>query len=199
MATHPADNPALWRHICVDMQRMFREDTPWQVEWMERILPQVLELAAVRPEATIFTLFLPPERQEDAKGAWRDYYRKWWMMTGEHLSPDLLQLLPELATLVPPARLFQKKIYSPWLGGELHATLQQEDVERLVISGGETDVCVMATALGAIDLGYHVTLVADATCSGTDETHDATLKVLRDRFSTQLEVVSTRDFLTSIR
>jgi len=194
----PADSRPPWRHICVDMQRMFLEDTPWHVEWMGRILPQVLELASVHPEATIFTLFLTPETPAAAQGAWKEYYRKWWMMTGEHLSPDLLQLVPELAALVPPARIFQKTIYSPWLGGELHAALQREQVERLVISGGETDVCVMATALGAVDLGYHVTLVGDALCSGADETHDATLKVLGDRFSTQLNVMSTRDVLASL-
>ena len=34
-----------WRHICVDMQRLFHEDTPWHVPWMRRALPQVAEIA----------------------------------------------------------------------------------------------------------------------------------------------------------
>jgi hypothetical protein len=25
-------------HLSVDMQRLFREDTPWQTPWMERVL-----------------------------------------------------------------------------------------------------------------------------------------------------------------
>ena len=61
----------------------------------------------------------------------------------------------------------------------------------LVVSGGETDVCVMATVLGAIDLGYRVLMLEDAVCSGADETHDASLELLRHRFSVQLEVLST--------
>ena len=66
-----------WRHICVDMQRMFAEDTPWHVTWMERILPQVGAVAAA-PERTIFTRFMPPATAGHAIGTWKDYYRKWW-------------------------------------------------------------------------------------------------------------------------
>ena len=27
-------------HICVDMQRMFAEDTEWKMPWLERVLPK---------------------------------------------------------------------------------------------------------------------------------------------------------------
>lgn len=37
-----------WRHLCVDMQRMFAEDTPWHVSWMERVSPQIEEVAGRR-------------------------------------------------------------------------------------------------------------------------------------------------------
>ena len=26
-------------HLCVDMQNIFAEDTPWQTPWMKRVLP----------------------------------------------------------------------------------------------------------------------------------------------------------------
>jgi nicotinamidase-related amidase len=64
------------------------------------------------------------------------------------------------------------------------------------MSGGETDVCVLAAALGAIDLGYRVVLLKDAVCSGTDVTHDASLEVLGDRFSVQVEFLQTEQFLS---
>jgi nicotinamidase-related amidase len=85
-----------WRHICVDMQRLFAEDTPWHVVWMDRVLPQVLEIASAYPERTIFTRFLTPETKDAAKGSWRDYYEKWWMMTGKHLPAEMLELVPAL-------------------------------------------------------------------------------------------------------
>ncbi|MBY3300986.1 cysteine hydrolase, partial [Rhizobium laguerreae] len=48
-----------WRHLCVDVQRMFAEDTPWHVPWMARVSPQIEELAGRHPSRTIFTRFLP--------------------------------------------------------------------------------------------------------------------------------------------
>ncbi len=81
------------------------------------------------------------------------YYMKWWMMTGEHLPSEMIELVQPLADLMPPARVFDKQVYSPWIGGRFHAALTDEQVTTLVVSGGETDVCVLATTLGAIDLG----------------------------------------------
>lgn len=110
-----------WRHICVDVQRLFLEDTPWHVPWMGNILPQVLEVSGRHPDKTYFTRFIPPSSAAHAVGAWKDYYRKWWMMTGEHLPVELLDLPTELRRLIPPAKVFDKKIYSPWLKGNIPA------------------------------------------------------------------------------
>lgn len=185
-----------WRHICVDMQRMFAEDTPWRVAWLEAVSPQVIEVAARHSARTIFSRFCPPARPSDAHGMWRTYYEKWRMMTGEHLPRDMLALVPELARYCPPATLFDKQTYSPWVDGRLHARLAMQAVDTLVITGGETDVCVLATALGGIDLGYRVIVLKDAVCSGADETHDASLTLLGHRFSAQVELLLTEDFLS---
>ncbi|PTM94165.1 cysteine hydrolase family protein [Mycoplana dimorpha] len=189
------DELGIWIHICVDMQRLFHEDTPWHVPWMRRALPQVAAVADFRPERTIFTRFLPPDSAEQAVGAWKDYYRKWWMMTGEHLPRERLHLVAELAAMVPPARVFDKRIYSPWLTGGLHAVLSSEGVSTIAVTGGETDVCVLATVTGAIDLGYRVIVLRDAVCSGDDESYDAALELFERRFSTQLQLMSSDEFL----
>jgi Isochorismatase family len=41
----------------------------------------------------------------------------------------------------------------------------------LIVSGSETDVCVLATVL-AVDIGFRVIVVRDAVCSSSDEGHD---------------------------
>lgn len=186
-----------WRHICVDMQRMFAEDTPWQVPWMEAVSPQVIEVTARFSVRTVFSRFCPPAHPSDAPGMWRTYYEKWWMMTGEHLPMEMLALVPELACHCPPATVFDKRTYSPWVDGRLHTLLTSQAVDTLVITGGETDICVLATALGAIDLGYRVIVLKDAVCSGTNETHDASLSLLGNRFSAQVELSLTEDFLSA--
>jgi len=187
-----------WVHLCIDMQRMFAADTPWHVPWMRDVSPQVQEVARRHPQRTVFTRFVPPKRAQDMPGMWRSYYEKWDNMTLDRLGRDMVDLVPSLRALVPPARIFDKMTYSPWTTGELHRVLAGEGIETLAISGGETDVCVLAAALGAIDLGYRVILLKDAVCSGADETHDASLELLGDRFSVQLEISSTEEFLSRV-
>lgn len=184
-----------WRHLCVDMQRLFNEDTPWHVDWMRRVLPQVERVVSIAPEHTIFTRFIPPVRADDMPGTWKAYYVKWAEMTREHLAPELLDILPELQRFSPPALVFDKPVYSPWLDGRLHAHLKRQEVDTLVISGGETDVCVMAAVLGAIDLGYRTVLLSNAVCSSADETHDASLELFSSRFSMQLDIMECGEWL----
>ena len=187
-----------WIHLCIDMQRIFGEETPWHVPWMTEVSPQIEELAGRFPERTIFTRFITPRRPGEMPGMWRAYYEKWSQMTRERLDSEMLDLLPILQRLVPPARVFDKMTYSPWMGGTLHGILSAEGVGTVVLTGGETDVCVLSAALGAIDLGYRVIVLRDAVCSGADETHDASLELLGDRFSVQLELLMTEEFLQSV-
>jgi nicotinamidase-related amidase len=71
--------------------------------------------------------------------------------------------------------------------------------DTLVITGGETDVCVLATVLGAIDRGFRTVLVTDALCSSADQTHDALMELYRSRFSEQVEVVEMEEVLDGWR
>jgi hypothetical protein len=45
-----------WRHICVDAQRMFAEDTPWHVPLMARVLPQLVEVSEHHAEDDLHAL-----------------------------------------------------------------------------------------------------------------------------------------------
>ena len=178
-------------HLCVDMQRLFAEDTAWRTPWMARVVPVVAEIAAAHPEHTVFTRFVTAKNSTEAGGTWRRYYERWSSMTLEKLGREMVDLVPELGRFVPPAAVFDKRVYSPWHGGGLHARLRARSVDTLVISGGETDVCVLATVLGAVDYGYRVVVATDALCSSSDETHDALLKLYATRYGEQVEAVTT--------
>lgn len=184
-----------WMHLCIDMQRLFAEQTPWHIPWMEKIMPQVEAIASRFTDRTVFTRFITPRTAEDVSGAWRDYYSKWPEMTRDGLADAMLDLVPPLAALVPPAVVLDKMVYSPWHDGRLHRFLSSRGICRLAISGGETDVCVMAAVLGAIDYGYEVAVISDAICSSADSTHEAGLELLSSRFSVQVEVVRAEEFL----
>jgi nicotinamidase-related amidase len=184
-------------HICVDMQRMFAEATEWQMPWFKRVLPYVVEIVAAKPERTIFTRFIPAQRTGEGTGMWRRYYERWPSMTIEALGADLVDIVPALGRFAPPARIFDKHVYSPWIGTDLHLQLQYAKIDTLIITGGETDVCVLSTVLGAIDWGFRVILVKDALCSSADATHDAMMEVYGNRFGQQVETVTTQSLLDS--
>jgi nicotinamidase-related amidase len=186
-------------HLCVDMQRMFAEATEWHAPWLMGILPAIEAIVDLRPARTIFTRFMPPASAEEATGAWQAYYRKWASMTRDRLAPELLELVPSLARSVPPAHVIDKPVYSPWFNLGLIATLRGAQIDTVIITGGETDVCVATAVMGAIDHGFRVVLPTDAVFGSADETHDAMLRVFDSRFALQLTTCTTQDLLDELR
>jgi nicotinamidase-related amidase len=184
-------------HLCIDMQRLFTAEGPWPTPWMERVLPTVVRIAERFPERTVFTRFLPPLQPDDMPGAWKRYYRKWRDTTRDRLDPRLVELVPELARLVPQAQVIDKTRYSAFALTTLAAHLQERGADALVITGSETDVCVLATVLSAVDRGYRVVLVTDGVCSVSDAGHDCLLTIYRGRYSEQIEAADSKAVLAA--
>jgi nicotinamidase-related amidase len=182
-------------HLCIDMQILFAAETEWHTPWMGRVLPVVERLAAAWPERTIFTRFIPARRPGEGHGTWRGYWQRWRSMTLEALPPEAVELIPALARFAPPAEVIDKRVYSPWVDSGLHERLQARRIDTLVISGAETDVCVLAAVLGAVDRGYRVVVPVDALCSSSDRTHDALLTLYRERYGQQIETATTEEIL----
>lgn len=182
-------------HLCVDMQRIFSNEGLWPTPWMERVLPVVAEIAGRFPERTVFTRFITPERPADMPGMWQRYYGRWRHATRERIDPGLLDLMPPLNRFVPPATVIDKTRYSGFAEPQLAAHLYDRKADGLIVTGSETDVCVLATVLGAVDLGYRVVVVRDAICSSSDEGHDALLEVYHRRYSEQIETANADEVL----
>jgi len=187
--------PASAVHLCVDMQRMFAEETAWRTPWMPRVLPVVVRLCERRADRTCFTRFIPARSPGDGQGAWRRYWRRWESITLENLGEEGVELWPELQTFTPPARILDKAHYSPWMGTNLASALAAGQVDTLVVTGAETDMCVLAAVLGAVDLGFRVIVVSDAVCSSSDQAHEALLNLYHDRFSQQIETAECDEVL----
>jgi nicotinamidase-related amidase len=184
-------------HLCIDMQNMFAEATPWYTPWMKRVLPVVAALVERHPDRTIFTRFIPPGDASEMSGGWRRYFECWKEMTRGAIDPKLLDLVDPLGRFVPPAKILDKPFYSPFHRTRLTATLHERKCDALIISGAETDMCVLAAVLDAVDLGLRVVLPVDALCSSSDESHEALLSLYRNRFSQQVETASAEAILAS--
>jgi len=81
---------------------------------------------------------------------------------------------PEAAPL-PGEPIFRKTVNSAFIGTTLEAHLRARQIDALVIVGLTTDHCVSTTTRMAGNLGFHVTLVSDATATfertGPDGAH----------------------------
>jgi nicotinamidase-related amidase len=73
--------------------------------------------------------------------------------------------------------------------------LNDSEIDNLVITGGEIDVCVLANVLGIVNRGFRAVLVTDAICGSADETHDALMELYRLRFSEQVEAVTMQEVI----
>jgi len=177
------------------MQKIFDVAGPWSTPWLPRVLPAIVSIVEHYPARTLFTRFIPPQFPQQASGTWRAYFEKWSNVTRAALAANDLELVPALRRFVPPAEIFDKSTYSCFADGRLHQRLQERGCDTIVVTGAETDVCVLATVLSAVDIGYRVVVVKDALCSSSDERHDDLLDLYAGRFDLQIELSETSDVL----
>ena len=175
-------------HLSIDMQNIFAPDGVWETPWMERVLPLIVEITAHHAARTVFTRFITPVHAGDRPGRWRGYFQKWHRATRAELPRRNLNWFRRCGVF-PPAEIIDKPAYSAFYQSPLASFLSKKGVGTLVITGAETDVCVLATVLDAVDLGFRVVIVEDALCSSSDAGHDALMTLYRTRYSEQIELI----------
>ena len=81
-----------------------------------------------------------------------------------HRQPLAARLVETLAEDTP---VFDKLSFGLAQQADILAAVRQTGRRTAVLVGLETDVCVMQSALGLLDLGYRVAVVGDATGTGS--------------------------------
>ena len=184
-----------FKHIAIDMQRVFAEETAWYAPSLMAILPNVTRLSAALREQTFYARFTVPDDADAAHGCWKSFYRRWPMVTGREMPLAMFDLVAPLAKLATPEQVFDKLGYSIFSAPALDTLLRNAKTETLILSGVETDVCVYSSVLSAIDLGYSVVLAADAMASPDEQAHRAVLEQLAPRLPEQIKVMTTDEIL----
>lgn len=184
-------------HVAIDMQRLFAEATEWRVATLAGIIAPVLALARTHPRQTLFTRFMTPSRIEDAAGDWHRFYARWPSVIGDRMDAAMLDLIEPFPGLAPPAEVYDKTAYSAFLNSDFVAALSRRMTRTLVLTGVETDVCVLATALDAVDRGFHVVVASDAVTSASVSGHRAAFDAIYPRFDQQIEVATTAEIIAA--
>lgn len=87
------------------------------------------------------------------------------VVTAEDI-PHTGNVSDEVAEILPPnTKIYNKMSFGLAAQADILEAVQETQRKTAVIIGYETDVCVTHSALGLMDLGYKVVVVADATGS----------------------------------
>jgi nicotinamidase-related amidase len=81
-------------------------------------------------------------------------------------SEDDTKLPDKFKPYISSDNVFTRNTYSGFTGTSLHEFLQNNDVQKVVLCGIDTDACVLATAFSAFDNGYLVDVDFELTFSG---------------------------------
>ena len=103
--------------------------------------------------------------------------------------------------------VFQKTVNSAFIGTNLETYLRKKQICHLVLVGFTLPHCISTTTRMAANLGFEVTLLADATASFTlsnkngqaispDTIHEINLLSLQDEFA---QILTTEEFLTQVQ
>jgi nicotinamidase-related amidase len=94
----------------------------------------------------------------------------WVQHQDEELIPETppWQWVPELVPAAGEARVF-KEYNSSFEKTSLEDELAKLGVSHLALAGAATNWCIRATAYGALERGYDLTLVGDAHTTGGDD------------------------------
>ena len=98
----------------------------------------------------------------------------------EQYPAGLGSTMPELAAVLPEnTPVFEKKAYSACLVPEFVDVLRsRETIRKVLLTGIESHVCVLQTALDLLSLGYEVHLATDAISSRFAFDYDMALRRL---------------------
>ena len=184
-------------HVVVDMQDLFAARTVWHTPSIPAVTPAIRRLVAHRSERAIFTRFMTPHTADETGGAWRTYYRRWTRVTTSQMDPALLDVMNAFRSFIPPARVIDKTTYSAFESDAFVDLLDAMACRTLIVTGVETDVCVLATVMTGVDRGYRVIIAEDAVTSSDEDAHRATLDLVYRRFEDQIEIGSTAEIIAS--
>ena len=121
-----------------------------------------------------------------------------WIETFEELNPEKQTQIDgtinveSFAKEIGDEKLFLKPTFDAFLGTDLEKYLKEKNIQRVLIAGLITSVCVQATACSAFLRGYKVELIEDCCGDRSLERHKAAVMLYGNYM---YQVVSCEDVL----
>lgn len=193
--------------LVVDMQRGFVEPgEAMEVPQAREVVPTIvalLDLFRAKGLPVAFSEFvyservpllvgeLHPEHRPAPPGARRGFgMPSSSCLEGDPSAETVAALAPRAGEIV-----VRKHWYDAFAGTPLDGALRARGVSSLVVTGTMTDICVLATVIGAFNREYRITLVQDGVATLWPEIQRATLDIIGRAFG---RVVSSKEVAAEI-
>jgi ureidoacrylate peracid hydrolase len=176
--------------LVVDMQRGFLDPgAAMEVPAARAVVPTVARLVALFRERRLPVAFsqfvyspavpllvgeLHPEHRPAHPGAPTGFGRP---SSSCLVGDPSVDVVPELAPR-PGELAVRKHWYDAFAGTPLDGALRARGVTSLVVTGTMTDICVLATVIGAFNREYRVTVVEDGVATLWPEIQRASLDIV---------------------
>lgn len=202
-----APEPGRTALLVVDMQRGFVEPgQALEVPAAREIVPAIQRLLAVFRDKglpVVFSEFVYSPRVPLLVGELHPEHRP--AVPGQPIgfgrpSSNCLEGDPSAQTVAalqpgPGELVVRKHWYDAFAGSPLDGALRARGVTSLVVTGTMTDICVLATVIGAFNREYRVTVVEDAVATLEPEIQRATLDIIGRAYG---RVVSSKQVIDQI-
>jgi len=106
-------------------------------------------------------------------------------MAGSPGSKVIRELCPR-----PGDFMVEKSTYSAFYGTNLDCLLKRLNVDRVILTGVTTDICVLHTAADAFFRGYRIVTVSDCTAAFDEGTHRRALETMRRLYGAEIKTSS---------
>jgi nicotinamidase-related amidase len=137
-------------------------------------LPVVFTAFVYSPDVPLLVGELHPEHKPAPPGAPRGVGRP----SGSCLAGTPSARVIDALAPRPDEPVVEKRWYNAFAGSALDGVLRARGVTSLVVTGTMTDICVLATVIGAFDREYRVTVVEDGVATLWPEIQRASLDII---------------------
>ncbi len=143
----------------------------------EDIVPNVRRLLEDASDNDILKIFVQDKHSEN------DPEISHW---GPHAMEDEKgsETIPELEGMAN--RKLPKRFYDAFYKTDLELTLRQHQIERVILTGVTTDICVQNTAAGAFYRNYEIKVVEDCTAAMSEEKKKSALDYMEEVYGAEI-------------
>ena len=175
--------------LVIDMQNAYGQGGVWCCPNAKKAADNISRIISEKRNDAdvVFTRFLAPK---EPSGTWEAYNRVNASVNSDAYANEIMD---EFLNEVKSFPVYQKSTYSSLQIPEVRTLAKK--ARRVILTGVVAECCVLATAFALIDAGIDVVYLTDAVAGIDDQTEEASKKVLEGLTPTQVNLMTTDEYL----